>query len=316
MKKIISLLSCAVIISLAPASSVMAKKNSGYTETRYPIVLVHGMLGFDKTLGIDYWYGIAEALRKDGARVHIAKLTALDSNEARGEQLIEQLEYWRALYNEQGFNLIAHSQGGPTSRYAMYHLNYNSKKPLVKSLTTVGSPHKGSSVPDVMLNKPVGETAHKVFTSVMNGLASLIDKFSNNPEKHIQSFTHSISASSTPKMQLFNQYYPAGIPTSACGEGQYTENGVRFYSWSGTQVTTNVLDPTDWGLGLLAKAFKDKNDGLVSRCSSHFGQVIRDNYRMNHVDQINHLFGLHHLLETDPVTIYRQHANRLQRAGL
>ncbi|MCX4029597.1 triacylglycerol lipase [Endozoicomonas sp. SM1973] len=316
MKKIIPLLSCAAILSLAPIGNVMAKKNTGYTETRYPIVLVHGMLGFDKTLGIDYWYGVAAALRKDGARVHVAKLTALDSNEARGEQLIEQLEYWQALYNEKGFNLIAHSQGGPTSRYAMYHLNYDRKQPLIKSLTTIGSPHKGSPVADVMLSKPVGDTAHKVFTSVMNGLAGLIEKFSSNPQQHIQNFTRSLSASSTPTMRQFNQYYPAGVPNSSCGEGQYTADGVRFYSWSGTQVTTNVLDPTDWGLSLLAKAFKEKNDGLVSRCSSHFGQVIRDNYQMNHVDQINHLFGLHHLLETDPITLFRQHANRLKHKGL
>lgn len=304
------------VVALLSVLSVNAKP-SGYTATHYPIVLVHGMMGFDKTLGIDYWYGIAETLRKDGARVYVAKLTALDSNEARGEQLIEQLEYWQALYNETGFNLIAHSQGGPTSRYAMYHLNYkNPKQPLIKSITTIGSPHRGSSVADVISSKPVGETAHKLFTNIMNGTAGLIETFSSNPQQHMQSFTRSISASTTLKMRQFNRNYPAGVPVTACGEGQYTIKGVRFYSWSGTQLNTNIVDPTDWGLALLSKAFKGENDGLVGRCSSHFGKVIRDNYRMNHVDQINHLFGLHHLFETDPVTLFRQHANRLKNVNL
>jgi len=44
--------------------------------------------------------------------------------------------------------------------------------------------------------------------------------------------------------------------------------------------------------------------------------VIRDNYKMNHVDEINHFFGLVNLFETDPVTLYRQQANRLKNAGL
>lgn len=29
-----------------------------YTETRYPIVLAHGLFGFDSIAGVEYWYGI------------------------------------------------------------------------------------------------------------------------------------------------------------------------------------------------------------------------------------------------------------------
>jgi triacylglycerol lipase len=46
------------------------------------------------------------------------------------------------------------------------------------------------------------------------------------------------------------------------------------------------------------------------------GKVIRDNYRMNHLDEVNQTFGLTSLFETDPVTVYRQHANRLKNDGL
>jgi triacylglycerol lipase len=37
---------------------------------------------------------------------------------------------------------------------------------------------------------------------------------------------------------------------------------------------------------------------------------------MNHLDEVNQSFGIRHLFETDPVNLYRQHANRLQRLGL
>ena len=42
---------------------------AGYTQTKYPIVLVHGLFGFDSILGIDYWYRIPENLRADGAKM-------------------------------------------------------------------------------------------------------------------------------------------------------------------------------------------------------------------------------------------------------
>ena len=34
-----------------------------YTQTRYPVVLAHGMFGWDKMAGIiDYWYQIPQTL--------------------------------------------------------------------------------------------------------------------------------------------------------------------------------------------------------------------------------------------------------------
>ena len=34
------------------------------------------------------------------------------------------------------------------------------------------------------------------------------------------------------------------------------------------------------------------NDGLVEQCSAHFGRVLRNDYRHNHLDEVNLLFGL------------------------
>ena len=60
----------------------------------------------------------------------------------------------------------------------------------------------------------------------------------------------------------------------------------------------------------------EANDGLVSRCSNHWGQVLRDDYAWNHIDEINHVFGLRGLFSSDPVSVYRAHANRLKGLGL
>jgi len=77
-----------------------------------------------------------------------------------------------------------------------------------------------------------------------------------------------------------------------------------------------MLDPSDLLTGAASLTFDEPNDGLVGRCSSHLGMVIRDNYRMNHLDEVNQFMGLTSLFETDPVSVYRQHANRLKNAGL
>ncbi|MGK3847892.1 triacylglycerol lipase, partial [Enterococcus faecium] len=58
------------------------------------------------------------------------------------------------------------------------------------------------------------------------------------------------------------------------------------------------------------------NDGLVGQCSNHLGVVIRDNYTMNHLDEVNQIAGLVSVFDTSPVAVFRTHINRLKLAGL
>lgn len=93
-------------------------------------------------------------------------------------------------------------------------------------------------------------------------------------------------------------------------------NGVRYYSASGTGVVTNLFDP-DALLGVTSLFFGGRaNDGLVERCSSRWGVVLRDDYPWNHMDQVNQTFGMRGWGTPDPVAFYRSHANRLKLLGL
>jgi triacylglycerol lipase len=161
----------------------------------------------------------------------------------------------------------------------------------------------------------VPEPLAGVASQIALGLARLIDllsggDFNQDIDAAMRSLTTSGSAS-------FNQRFPLGLPTSVCGSGPTAVNGIRFYSWSGVGALTNVLDISDAALGLTSLAFLGQgNDGLVSRCSSHFGSVIRDDYFQNHLDQVNQVLGLTSPFAVSPVTLFRQHANRLRNAGL
>ena len=164
----------------------------------------------------------------------------------------------------------------------------------------------------------VGGPGTDLLTSVVNGFGWLIGVGAG--QKLPQDSLGGLKSLTTAGAAAFNAKFPAGIPTTACGEGAYSVNGVRYYSWSGTGTLTNVLDPSSTALAGTGLAFVGKsdwrNDGLVGRCSSHVGKVIRDNYYMDHLDEVNQIFGLVSLFEANPKSLYRQHANRLKNAGL
>ena len=152
--------------------------------------------------------------------------------------------------------------------------------------------------------------------SVTNGLAAVIN-FLSGGSGLPQNSLEAAKSLSTAGSLAFNRAHPEGIPTTACGEGAYTARGVAYYSWSGAKPYTNLLDIIDPALALTSLAFAGaKNDGLVASCSSHLGRVIRDDYALNHLDEVNQTIGLTNLFETNPVTLYRQQANRLKNAGL
>jgi triacylglycerol lipase len=270
------------------------------------------MLGFDSILGIDYWYGISSALRRDGASVYTTEVSQLNTSQARGEELLEQVEEIVAISGKPKVNLIGHSHGGPTIRYVAAV-----SPQLVASATSVGAPHKGSAAADFIRQVPPGSAGEALLAGIVNGLGSLINFLSGSSSSSPQNALGALESLNSVGAAQFNAKYPQGLPTSACGEGAYSVNGVRYYSWSGTSPVTNILDPSDLLLGATALTFNgEANDGLVSRCSSHMGKVIRDDYRMNHLDEVNQSFGLTSWFETDPVSVYRQHANRLKNDGL
>jgi len=285
---------------------------AGYTETKYPIVLVHGLFGFDNIGPVDYWYGIPSALRSDGAKVYVTQVSAANSTEVRGEQLLTQVKQILAVTGASKVNLIGHSHGGPTTRYVA-----SVRPDLVASVTAIGGVHKGSAVADLLLGvAPPGSLSNAVIVSVTNGLASIISFLSGSPTMPQNSLAAAASLS-TAGSAKFNLAHPEGVPTTACGEGAYVARGVAYFSWSGAKSYTNVFDVLDPALALTSLAFGGaKNDGLVASCSTHLGRVIRDDYAMNHMDEVNQTVGIVNIFETNPVTLYRQHANRLRNLGL
>ncbi len=243
MKKVAAFL---IALSLLPVQAWA----TGYTGTKYPIVLVHGLFGFDNIGPVEYFYGIPEALRADGAKVFVTQVSAANSTEVRGEQLLAEVQRILAVTGASKVNLIGHSHGGPTTRYVA-----SVRPDLVASVTSVGGVNKGSKVADFLLGiAPPGSYSNAVVVSLSNGLASLISFLSGQPKLPQNALSAANSLSTTGSLK-FNAAHPEGIPTSACGEGAYQVNGVSYYSWSGAQPATNIFDVSDPALVLTSLAF-------------------------------------------------------------
>ena len=294
------------------ALSQGAVAQTGYTQTRYPIVLAHGLLGFDSILGVyDYWYGMPSDLRAGGARVFVASYSASNYSEVRGEQLIRDLQNLRAIYGYQKFNLIGHSHGGPTIRYVA-----SVRPDLVASISSIGSPHTGSKVADGLSTAfPPGSVGRTLVVGFVNALSTFIAVMSGNNDP--QNALGALQSLNSAGAAVFNARHPQGMPSYNCGQGASVVNGIRYYSWGGTSVWTHLLDASDPMLGASSLFFgSEQNDGLVGRCSSHLGVVLRDDYGWNHLDEVNQVFGLTSWFASDPKAVLRAHANRLKNASL
>jgi triacylglycerol lipase len=130
----------------------MTAKRSPIPTLRSPIVLVHGLLGYDqlRVLGRpvkDYFPGISARLRSAGNRVYMARVSPTGSVAQRASDLKAFLD--RELPGEP-VHLIGHSMGGLDSRYLISKLDGADR---ALSLTTVGTPHRGTPFADWGLHR-------------------------------------------------------------------------------------------------------------------------------------------------------------------
>jgi triacylglycerol lipase len=277
-----------------------------YAKTRHPIVLLPGILGFERMFGlIEYFPAIAEALADGGADVFVASGSKANTSEVRAAQIIPQLEEIKAITGAERLNLVGHSQGSVDARVIAAQ-----RPDLVASVTSVGGPHQGAALADLVVDGWLGPLPELLVGALADFFALITG--SDDPND-VEAALRGLSAVG---MAELNARYPAGLPAEPCGQGAAVVDGIHYYSWSGVATLTNAVDLLDplWLLASLTAG--ERNDGMVAPCRSHLGQVIRDDYLQNHLDETNMMFGLVMPLGPRPQAIFRGHANRMRQAGL
>jgi triacylglycerol lipase len=221
-----------------------------------PVVLVHGLFGFDR-IGVPgarlhYFRGIAKHLEAIGCHAHAVRLPAMASVPERAQALADKIN---ALPHER-VDIIAHSLGGLDARYALAKLGLAKR---VRSLVTIGTPHRGSPIADLavagtlgLLRKAIGKL----------GITS-----------------HAVDWLSTSALEKFNADVP-DVPgvRYACVVG-----GIREKH---TPIALAIM-PLHAYLRRIAGA----NDGLVPIASQYWGETLAE-IEADHFAQIGWRFGL------------------------
>lgn len=228
----------------------------------YPIILSHGLFGWGENSGgvisiVNYWGGMDDYLRSQGATVYAPGKSAANSNELRAGQLKSLILNYAAATNYSGkFHILGHSQGGLDSRYMVSNLTMASR---TSTLTTLNTPHYGSPIADIV--KSVLPSWIQPFVAgIVETLVKIVYGGTNQ-----QNALAALSSLTKEGLSSFN----AATPNRA---------GVKYYSYGSYITIPDLIQHPLMGLlhpacaaGGLFQGQGATNDGLVPLSSQKWG---------------------------------------------
>jgi triacylglycerol lipase len=256
-------------LTIMACSSTHVKPGYDYCATQYPVILVHGLSLRDRALLVRYWGNVPDVLKQNGAVVHAGGQDAygiISHNAAvLKKNILEVLEATKS----RKVNIIAHSRGGLDSRYMISILGMEDK---VASLTTIATPHRGSSMADLIMKRvPEGS----IVPDIINFFAKIFGD--ENPESYNAGLELTRES-----MKKFNRKV-ADAP--------------EVYYQSYAAIIDDSFPNLIWrSMYSKIKKYEGANDGLVSVDSAKWGNyrglmTCEGRFRASHVDVV----GMHFL---------------------
>ena len=216
-----------------------------------PIVLVHGLCGYDRITAFgrplkDYFPGIREQLESAGNRVLMPRLSCTRGGEARAGELKRFIQ--KRVPNGP-VHLVGHSMGGLDARFMVSRLDMAHR---VRSITTVGTPHRGSPFADWGV-KHFGRLVAPLFQALGLSRQAFLDL-------------------TTAVCRRFNETV-RDVP------------GVRYFSVAGVCEGPWVGPEWRFPHGIVSRA-EGPNDGVVSVASAAWGEHT-DVWDGDHLNLVN-----------------------------
>jgi triacylglycerol lipase len=216
-----------------------------------PLILVHGLCGFDRLYAfrrpvVDYFPGVREQLQSTGNRVFSARVSPTGGIPSRAADL---KRFIHEAVPTGPVHIIGHSLGGMDARYAITKLGMERR---VLSLTTIGTPHRGSSFADWGVSR-IGRLLFPILRALGLPLQAFYDLMTENCLR----FNEEVS----------------NVP------------GVRYYSVAGC-CESPWLGP-EWRFPWkIVNRAEGPNDGVVSVASASWGEST-DVWPGDHLNLVN-----------------------------
>lgn len=244
-----------------------ARKEEKICETKYPVLLVHGVFFRDYKFP-NYWGRIPKELELNGAEVYFGNQQSAASVEDSGKELVSRIKEIVKACGCQKVNVIGHSKGGLDIRCAV---NQSDIGRYIASITTINTPHRGCEFAQYLLEKIPVKMQEKIAGTYNSAMRKLGDK---NPD--FMAAVNDLTADTCKKMDS-----GFGIP-----EGIFCQS-----VGSKLNKATNGKFPLNFTYNLV-KYFDGPNDGLVSETSFEWGEkytfITTDGKRgVSHGDMID-----------------------------
>ena len=243
-------------------------------DTRYPIVLTHGMgASYEIAWGIEkYWHNIPDALEDEGAEVYITSVDAMGTTAQKAWQWYQQLLQIKATTGAAKLNIIGHSHGSVYSRYAIS--NFPGCAAMIASHTSIAGPHRGSALSAVVL----GLISDNFLANLVDGFMKLI--MNNN------------NADTVANLKDLTRDYMNNVfnPNTPNAKGIYYQS----YAYKIKSLLGAGLFAATWPI---MSYYEGANDGLVAVTSAKWG-TLRGTFQgaswngVNHLGAVDRIVGL------------------------
>ena len=223
------------------------RKADRLCDTRYPILMVHGVF-FRDFKYFNYWGRIPKELEENGARIYYGNHQSAASVEDSAKELSERILRIIEESGSEKINVIAHSKGGLDCRYAISMLGMDR---YIATLTTVNTPHRGCVFADYLLSNVPQAMKQKIAGGYNAALKKMGDK---NPD-----FIAAVSDLTASACRDFNE------KVEDSPDVYYQSVGSKLNIAMGGRFPLNFSYQ-------LVRYFDGANDGLVAESSFPWGQ--------------------------------------------
>lgn len=233
-------------------------------HTRYPVVLMHGFGMLSGLRRFGHLHEEAMHLRIHGVLAYAPNVAPYQTVTVRAEQWRERLAIILDETGADKLNLIAHSMGGLDARYLISALGM---APYVATLTTVSTPHHGSGIASLVLERP-------------QRLRALVADFVNwmGASTTLYPTADVLAALVELTPQHLTERFNCAVPD---------DPGVEYRSFAGQagKGTAVGINPLLRVQNALLFAREGVNDGLVSVQSAQWGD-FRGTVDADHAEQV------------------------------